>query len=74
MGVTRPLSEKEADMSFSVKDVLAARDVRPTPEHLEKLEAKWAEIQARKQTLSAVTLDYADIAVRNLPGGDHLDH
>lgn len=60
-------------MSFSVKDALAARGIRPSDEHLEKLEAKWEEIQGLKKNLDVVALDDADIAVRNIPGGDHVE-
>ncbi|WP_041631853.1 hypothetical protein [Corynebacterium maris] len=60
-------------MSFSVKDALVARDIHPSAEHLEKLEAKWKEIQGLKKNLDVVTLDDADIAVRNIPGGDHVE-
>lgn len=60
-------------MSFSVKDTLAERGIHPTPENLEKLEAKWEEIQGLKKNLDAVALDDADIAVRNIPGGDHVE-
>lgn len=60
-------------MSFSVKDTLAERGIHPSPKHLEKLEAKWEEIQGLKKNLDAVALDDADIAVRNIPGGDHVE-
>ena len=60
-------------MSFSVKEALAERRINPFPEHLKKLEAKWEEIQGLKKNLNAVPLDDADIAVRNIPGGDHLE-
>jgi hypothetical protein len=60
-------------MSFSVKDALAARGIHPSAEHLEKLEAKWEEIQGLKKNLDTVALDDADIAVRNIPGGDHVE-
>ena len=43
-----------------------------TPEHLEKIESKWAEILELKGDLGEVNLDDADIALRNIPGGDHI--
>lgn len=58
-------------MSISVKDILAARGIHPTDEHLMKIEAKWADIQALKGSLEHANLDDADIALRNIPGGDH---
>lgn len=60
-------------MAFSVKEALAERRINPSPEHLKKLETKWEEIQSLKKDLNVVALEDADIAVRNLPGGDHLE-
>lgn len=60
-------------MTLSVQQILAEKGVNPTPEHLQKIEAKWAEIVALKGTLDGIRLDDADIALRNIPGGDHLD-
>lgn len=59
-------------MSISVKELLAEKGVHPTDEHLEKIEVKWAEIQQLKGSLEGANLDDADIALRNIPGGDHL--
>lgn len=59
-------------MSISVKDVLAAKGIHPGDEHLKKIEAKWAEIQELKGNLGDINLDDADIALRNIPGGDHI--
>lgn len=59
-------------MALSVKDALASKGVRPSDAHLDKLESKWSEVLERRSDLSGVSLDDADIAVRNLPGGDHV--
>lgn len=59
-------------MTLSIKDALAARGVSPTADELEKIEAKWAEIVALKGDLDNIEIDDADIALRNLPGGDHI--
>lgn len=56
-------------MTLSVKEVLTAKGISPKPETLEKLESKWAEIQELKGNLK---LADEDIAVRNIPGGDHV--
>ena len=56
-------------MTLSVKEVLAAKGISQKPETLEKLESKWAEIQELKGNLK---LADEDIAVRNIPGGDHV--
>ncbi len=59
-------------MSISVKDILTDKGVHPSEEHLEKIEAKWAEIRQLKGNLENANLDDADIALRNIPGGDHV--
>lgn len=56
-------------MSLSVEEVLAAKGISPKPETLEKLESKWAEIQTLRGKIS---LSDEDIALRNIPGGDHV--
>lgn len=56
-------------MTLSVKEVLAAKGISPKPETVEKLESKWAEIQELKGNFK---LADEDIAVRNIPGGDHV--
>ncbi len=60
-------------MALSVKDLLAEKGVKPSAEHLDKLEAKWAEVQTLKGDLNGLALDDADIALRNIPGGDHVE-
>lgn len=59
-------------MAVSVQELLAAQGITPGPGHLEKLEAKWAEIQQLKGGLEHINIDDADIALRNIPGGDHV--
>lgn len=58
-------------MTVSVKDALAAKGIHPSPQHLEKLEAKWHAIQAMKGNLDDIALDDADVAIKHLAGGDH---
>lgn len=59
-------------MALSVRETLAAKGVNPSAEHLSKLEAKWAEVEALKGDLGETPVDDADIALRNIPGGDHI--
>ncbi|WP_347957143.1 hypothetical protein [Gordonia aichiensis] len=59
-------------MTLSIKDTLAARGLSPTAEELARIEAKWAEISALKADLAGIGIDDADIAVRNIPGDDHV--
>lgn len=58
-------------MQQSIEDALKAKGVTTSSEHLEKLEDKWAEILERRGDLTDIDLDDADIALRNIPGGDH---
>ncbi|HIW46614.1 MAG TPA: hypothetical protein H9884_06910 [Candidatus Yaniella excrementigallinarum] len=59
-------------MTISVKDALAAKGIHPSQAHLQLLEAKWAQIQELKGDLTDIQVDDADIALRNIPGGDHV--
>ena len=59
-------------MSIAVKVILADKGIYPSDEHLKKIEAKWAEIRQLKGDLENANLDDADIALRNIPGGDHI--
>ena len=60
-------------MSMSIQETLAVKGVNPSAEHLEKLESKWAEIQQLKTDLGELPIDDADISLRNIPGGDHVE-
>ena len=55
-----------------MKVILADKGIYPSDEHLKKIEAKWAEIRQLKGDLENANLDDADIALRNIPGGDHI--
>lgn len=60
-------------MAAFISEVLADKGITLPPEHREKLPAKWSEIQRLKGDLSGIRLEDADIALRNIPGGDHLE-
>lgn len=59
-------------MDISAKEVLAEKGIHPSDQHLKKIKAKWAEIQQLKQGLEDMNLNDADMALRNIPGGDHI--
>lgn len=59
-------------MALSVQELLADKGINPPPDQIAKLESKWAEIIQRRGDLNGVAIDDADIAVRNIPGGDHV--
>lgn len=58
-------------MTFDIKQLLAAKNIHPGEEHLKKLEQKWQETLQLKGDLSDINLDDADIALKNIAGGDH---
>ncbi|GAA5090567.1 hypothetical protein [Paenalcaligenes hermetiae] len=60
-------------MTYSIKEALAAKGVYPTDEHLKKLEQKWQETLALKGDLAGVPLSDADLAIKNVAGGDHYE-
>lgn len=60
-------------MAISVQDALADKGVHPSADHLQKLEAKWSELQEIKGNLDDVPINDADIALRNMPGADHVE-
>lgn len=59
-------------MTVSIEALLAAKGIHPKPENIDRLENKWEEIQNLKGDLSNIAFAYADISLRNLPGGDHV--
>lgn len=60
-------------MTVTVEEVLRAKSIEPGPGHLPRLEAKWANINQLKGDLSEVPTEDADIALRNIAGGDHIE-
>lgn len=61
------------EMKLSVKEILEHQGITPTPEHLDILEQRRAEMAELRGSLEGIALDDADIAVRNIPGGDHYE-
>lgn len=60
-------------MAQPVEELLRARNVHPTNAELATLTARWAGLQAQRGTLEGIELGPADIALRTIPGGDHLE-
>lgn len=60
-------------MTQSVEDLLRTRDIHPTDAELATLNARWAGLQKQRGTLEGINLGPADIALRTIPGGDHLE-
>lgn len=58
-------------MSLPIKDMLAAKGIKPSSENLDSIEKKWKEFEDLKGSLEGAILDDADIALKNIAGGDH---
>lgn len=59
-------------MTLSVKQLLENKGIQVKSEHLELLEARWKGMQELRGDLEGVNIEDADIALRNIPGGDHI--
>lgn len=60
-------------MSLSVKQLLENKGIKPREEHLETLENRWGGLQALRGNLENANIDDANISLRNIPGGDHVE-
>lgn len=61
-------------MSLSIQQILKKKGITPKSEHLEQLKIRWEGMQSLRGNLEGIAIDDADIAIRNLPGGDHIDN
>ncbi len=61
-------------MSLSIQQLLENKGITPKPEHLELLKTRWEDMQSLRSNLEGIAIDDADIAVRSIPGGDHIDN
>lgn len=60
-------------MSLSVKEMLENKGIKPREEHLEILETRWKGMAELRGNLEGISIDDADIGMRNIPGGDHVE-
>jgi len=60
-------------LSLSIKELLENKGIRPREEHLEILDRRWSGMAALRGDLEGVNIDDADISLRNIPGGDHVE-
>lgn len=58
-------------MTLSIKDALAAKGLHPTAEELVRIESTWEQVAGLRRDLATINTADADIALRNIPGGDH---
>lgn len=60
-------------LSLSIKELLENKGIKPREEHLEILDRRWKGMAELRGDLEGVNIDDADIALRNIPGGDHVE-
>ncbi len=60
-------------LSLSIQDVLKNKGIEVKQAHLNVLEARWENMKALRADLKHANIDDADIGVRNIPGGDHIE-
>lgn len=60
-------------MSLSIQELLENKGIQVKKDHFESLQEKWEGIQALRGNLEGVNIDDADISLKNIPGGDHID-
>ncbi|MGP6175316.1 hypothetical protein [Corynebacterium sp. A21] len=61
-------------MSLFVKELLNSKNIHPSAEELKVLSARWEMLQRQRGDLAGINLADADIALKNIAGGDHLEH
>lgn len=60
-------------MKLSIREKLESKGITVKEEHLPLLKTRWASIQDLKKNIDSANLDDADISLRNIPGGDHIE-
>ena len=60
-------------LSLSIEQILENKGIKPRKEHLETLENRWKGLADLRGDLSDANIDDADISLRNIPGGDHVE-
>ena len=60
-------------MSLSIQELLKNKGIEVKETHLDVLEERWKGMQSLRGDLAHVKIDDADIGVRNIPGGDHIE-
>lgn len=60
-------------LSITVKQLLENKDIKPKEEYLDIIENRWKYLQVLRRNLEHINIDDADISLRNIPGGDHVE-
>lgn len=60
-------------LSLSIKELLENKGIKAREKHLEILDTRWKGMADLRGNLDGVAIDDADIGMRNIPGGDHVE-
>lgn len=60
-------------MRVTVEQALISKGIIPKKEHLENLEFRWQELNELRGNLDGIEINEADIAIKNIAGGDHIE-
>jgi len=60
-------------LSLSIKLLLESKGIKPGEEHLEIIENRWEGMQNLRGNLENANIDDANISLRNIPGGEHVE-
>lgn len=60
-------------LALSIKEMLENKGIKPREEHLEILDTRWKGMAKLRGDLEGIAIDDADIGMRNIPGGDHVE-
>jgi len=60
-------------LTLSVQEMLENKGIKAKEKHLEILEGRWKGMKELRGNLENVNIDDADIGMRNIAGGDHIE-
>ncbi|WP_269411558.1 hypothetical protein [Lentibacillus daqui] len=60
-------------LGLSIEQILTSKGIQIGEGHVNVLESRWQALEELKGNLENAKIDDADIAVRNIPGGDHVE-
>jgi len=60
-------------LTLTIKELLTNKGIQVREEHLKTLDERWKGMKQLRGDLSGVNIDDADISLRNIPGGDHVE-
>ncbi|HLR69121.1 hypothetical protein ACFQ1Y_05765 [Virgibacillus alimentarius] len=60
-------------LSLTVRELLEDKGLKMQENHLRILKDRWEGLQVLKGDLDTIQVDDADIGLRNIPGGDHIE-